>query len=244
MAEENNNDRKGILSAVDSPMRFAALIVLVVEAILGILLAKSNPNDTLTYVSMMVGILLITIIMAFIIEYKKEQSKGSIRVPEIGKVESQKKSFEWDVFLAAPMAGIDSEEDFQLAMMKIEELLTALEKECNYKRVYFAGKGMKTKKDFDNAALSIKDDTDAIKGSRIFILVYTKKIVSSVLFEAGISLAYGKPSFYFGNDFPFLMTQANNIFNHVKIFEADSIDDVIKTVCKHKQTLFAISNES
>ena len=239
MAEQSNNDRKGLLSVIDSSMRLAALIVLVVEAILGILLARAKPEDTLTYVSMMVAILLVTIIMAFIIEYKKVSQKGSIMVPEIGNVESQNKKFLWDVFLAAPMAGIDSEEDFQAAMIKIEELLVSLEKECNYKRLYFAGRGMKTKKDFDNAGVTVKDDTDAIKESRVFIMVYLQKIVSSVLFEAGIALAYGKPSFYFGNDFPFLMKEANNVYSHIKIYEANTVDDIIKMISKNKQTLFS-----
>ena len=160
----------------------------------------------------------------------------------MGKMEPQNKKFGWDVFLAAPMAGIDSDEDFKNEMAKMEMLLKVLEDECNFKKIYFAGKGMKTKKDFDNAGLSVKDDTDAIKDSRLFILVYPKKIVSSVLYEAGIALAYGKPSFYFGNNLPFLMTQANNAYDHIKIFSAASIEDVIDTIQKNKHGLFTINS--
>ncbi len=71
-----------------------------------------------------------------------------------------------------------------------------------------------------------------------------KNFISSVLFEAGIALAYGKPSFYFGNDFPFLMKEANNVFTHIKIFEADSVDDVIKRIHIDKLTLFLIAAEA
>jgi hypothetical protein len=242
MAEEKKegSDRKGILSAIDTPIRLAALVVLIVEGFLGVLLAKAKPEDTKTYVILMVLVLLVTLVMVFILESKRIGSKGNISVPEIGKVESQKKEFKWDVFLAAPMAGINSVPDFTASMTKMEELLKVLDDECNYKRIYFAGKGMKTKKDFDNAGLSVKEDTDAIKESRIFILVYPQRIVSSVLYEAGIALAYGKPSFYFGNDFPFLMTQANNVFKHIRIYEAASIDDVISQIKINKQTLFNI----
>jgi hypothetical protein len=241
MAEEKNgaNDRKGILPLIDTPIKLAALIVLVVEGFLGILLAIAKPEDTTLYVILMVVVLLVTIILVFVLESKKI-GKGSITVPEIGKVESQTKEFKYDVFLAAPMAGINSEDDFTSAMGKMETLLTTLDDECGYKRIYFAGRGMKTKKDFDNAGLSVKEDTDAIKDSRIFILVYPQKIVSSVLYEAGIALAYGKPSFYFGNDFPFLMTQANNVFEHIRIYPAMSIDDVINDIRKNKQTLFNV----
>lgn len=241
MAEEKKegNDRKGILAAIDTPIRLAALIVLVVEGFLGVLLATAKPQDTTLYVILMVVVLLVTIVLFFILETKKI-GKDNITVPEIGKVESQRKEFKYDVFLATAMAGIDSEEDFSIAMTKMEELLTVLDKECSFTRIYFAGKGMKTKKDFDNAGLSVKEDTDAIKDSRIFILIYPHKIVSSVLYEAGIALAYGKPSFYFGNNFPFLMTQANNVFEHIRIYPASSIDDVISDIRKNKQTLFSI----
>lgn len=241
MAEEKKDapDRKGILAAIDTPIRLAALIVLVVESFLGILLAIARPQDTTLYVILMVVVLLVTIILFFILEAKKI-GKGNITVPEIGNVESQQKEFKYDVFLATAMAGIDSEDDFSKAMGKMEELLTVLDNECGFTRVYFAGRGMKAKKDFDNAGLSVKEDTDAIKDSRIFILVYPQKIVSSVLYEAGIALAYGKPSFYFGNDFPFLMTQANNVFEHIRIYPATSIDDVINDIRKNKQTLFTI----
>ena len=240
MAEQNEgNDRKGILSAIDTPIRLAALIVLVVEGFLGVLLAKAKPEDTTLFVILMVVVLLVTIILFFVLESKRI-GKDNIAVPKIGNVESQKKDFKYDVFLAAPMAGINTDEDFTRAMSKMEELLAVLDDECNFKRIYFAGKGMKTKKDFDNAGLSVKEDTDAIRDSKIFILVYPQRIVSSVLYEAGIALAYGKPSFYFGNEFPFLMTQANNAFKHIKIYTASSIDDVITDVRKNKQTLFDI----
>jgi hypothetical protein len=236
--KKDGNDRKGIISAIDSPIRLAALIVLVVEALLGTLLTMAKRADLLIYVSMMVGVLLVSIVMTFIIEYKRVGLKGNIAVPQIGTVESQAKDFKWDVFLAAPMAGIKTEEDFTKAMGKMEELMKTLEDECNYKRIYFAGKGMKTKKDFDNAGLSVKEDTDAIKDSRLFILIYPDEIVSSVLYEAGIALAYGKPSFYFGKDFPFLMKEANNVYKHIRIYNAATIDDVIATVKINKQTLF------
>lgn len=239
---ETGTDRKGVLSAISTPIRFAALIVLVVEVILGVLLAKAKPEDTRLFVILMVAIMALTIIFVFIIEYKKQAMKGNIAVPEIGKVESQQKVFKWDAFLAGPMAGIKSDADFSVMMPKMEELMKVLEDECDFKRIYFAGKGMKTKKDFDNAGVSIKDDTDAIKESRIFILVYPEKIVSSVLYEAGIALAYGKPSYYFGNDFPFLMTEANNAFKHIKIHgNLKSVDDVINTVKINKKSLFEIN---
>jgi nucleoside 2-deoxyribosyltransferase len=73
-------------------------------------------------------------------------------------------------------------------------------------------------------------------------MIYPEKIVSSVLFEAGIAFALGKPSFYFGHkdNFPFLMQEANQQFNHVKIHEADTIDKIIKIIKKNKTELFKI----
>jgi len=62
------------------------------------------------------------------------------------------------------------------------------------------------------------------------------------LFEAGIALALGKPSFYFGgtDNFPFLMKQANQKFNFVKIQDANNLDKIISILRKNKKHLFKI----
>lgn len=101
---------------------------------------------------------------------------------------------------------------------------------------------MTTQADFDTADVSIDTDVNALKESKNFIMIYPDKIVSSVLFEAGMALALGKPSFYFGNteNFPFLMQQANQKFSHVKIHDCETLDKIIAVIKKNKNNLFKI----
>lgn len=240
MADEIES-RSGILNAVTNPIKLAALVVLMVEGLLAFLLTKAKPDDISLYVIMMVSVLLITIIAVFIIEYRRIKLKESNVIPPTGIVETPQKTYKWDVFLAAPMAAMANDK-FENTLWKENEIKKVLEEECGFSRVFFAGTNMKTKDDFETADLSIETDVNAIKDSQYFIMIYPEKIVTSVIFEAGIAFALGKPSFYFGqpDNFPFLMTQAHQKFEHVKIYEADSLDEIIRIIKKNKRELFKI----
>ncbi len=86
-----------------------------------------------------------------------------------------------------------------------------------------AGASLKTKNEFEDEELSLSDDLAELRGSKYFMLVYPEKIVSSVLFEAGLAIALGKPSAYFIRDrklLPFLMQKAEQAISaRVKIYE-------------------------
>jgi hypothetical protein len=241
MGNENKESRAGIINAVSKPIQLAALVVLVVEGLLAYLLSKANAKDITLYVVLMVATLVLTILAVFVIQYQEIRLKHAETIPATGEAESTKKTFKWDVFLAAPMAALTND-DFKKLNAKILEVKRVLEVECNFKSVFYAGDNMVDQKDFDSADISIATDIDAIKDSKYFVLIYTEKIVSSVLFEAGIALALGKPSFYFGDpdNFPFLMREANNSFNFVKIHDAASLDDIILCISKNRNKLFEL----
>ena len=241
MAEENKDSRTGIINAVSKPIQLAALVVLVVEALLAYLLSKANANDITLYVWLMVGTLILTIMAVFFIQYQEIRLKHAETIPKTGQVESAKKDNSWDVFLAAPMAALSNEE-FKSVNAKIIDIKEALQVECNFKKVFYAGENMSGQEDFESADISIETDIDIIKDSKYFVLIYPEKIVSSVIFEAGIALALGKPSFYFGNPdaFPFLMREANNKFSFVKIHAANNLDEIMRCIKKNGNELFEI----
>ena len=244
MTNEQNESRRGLISAISTPIQFAALIVLVVEGLLAYLLSKAATDDIFIYVTMMVVVLLLTITAAFIIEFKRIKLSEGHMIPATGDPEKLK-NYTWDVFLAAPMAAL-TDEDFERDLQKIKAIKTALEERCNFKRVFFAGTNMKTKSDFDTADISIGLDLDALKESEKFIMIYPDKIVSSVLVEAGIALALGKQSFFFGmtENFPFLLQQANQQFDHIKIYNSHSLDDILSIILKNANNLFARRTKS
>jgi hypothetical protein len=81
----------------------------------------------------------------------------------------------------------------------------------------------------------------ALLESRYFVLLYPKKIVSSVLVEAGWALALGKTSIYFvdeRSDLPFLLKQAEQAFSSVRIYDKSDTDAIVKLLTIHRTELF------
>lgn len=131
--------------------------------------------------------------------------------------------FRYDVFLSSAMAGLHTEEDYQKYRTEALLIENMLNERCNFQSIFYAGRDLKTKVDFDAQNISLHDDFCALKESRYFLLLYPERIVSSVLFEAGWALALGKPSVYYvhdRDDLPFLMAQAGDAsLTKVTIYE-------------------------
>jgi hypothetical protein len=106
MGEDKKEGRSGIISVISTPIQLAALIVLVVESLLAFLLSKADRVDISLYVILMVGVLAITIIAVFVIEFRRIKLKESNVIPPTGIAETTQKTYKWDVFLAAPMAAL------------------------------------------------------------------------------------------------------------------------------------------
>jgi hypothetical protein len=89
--------------------------------------------------------------------------------------------------------------------------------------VFWAGRNIRRKADFEAADLSAKSDVAAILDSKYFLLLYPEKLASSVLFEAGIALRSCLTSIYFvrnRSELPFLMSQASQAFTNVRPTES------------------------
>lgn len=150
--------------------------------------------------------------------------------------------YKYDVFLASAMAGLDSEakyESYKADALAIEQ---ALAKACGFHSVFYAGRDLSWKQ-FESASLSLEEDVEAIRRSRLFLLMYPERIVSSVLFEAGLALAFGKPAVYFVRDrhnLPFLMAQAGDaaVDAGVRVYETDGLPEILKLIEFHGETLW------
>lgn len=150
--------------------------------------------------------------------------------------------YEFDVFVAAPMAAFGSDADYQANRAGVLQLLETLGR-CGFKSLFYAGKQFSTMKTFDPHALALNDDILALRQSRYFLLYYPHRIASSVIFEAGWALILGKPTVYVvhdDKDLPFLMKEASQAFDtrQVRILECPTIDDAIATLEKYGPKLF------
>jgi nucleoside 2-deoxyribosyltransferase len=237
--KESKENRSSIINAVSTPIKLAALIVLVIEAPLIYLLTKVPAQNIVLIIFLMIGILVFTLWGVYKIERAQIALKNAEIIPPTGIAETSKDAYAWDVFLAAPMASLSSD-TYKQTTDKIKEIKRALEIECGFQQVFFAGSNLDSQGEFHAADVSIEMDINAMKKSRIFILLYPEKIVSSVLFEAGIALALGKPSFYFSamENLPFLMQQANQRFDFVKIHPADSFEKILTIIKNNKKRIF------
>lgn len=139
--------------------------------------------------------------------------------------------FEHDVFLAMAMAGLDSEERYQNYRGQALRIEKWLQEFCGFRSVFYAGRNLETKDKFEAEDFSLSHDLKALRRSKYFMLVYPEKVVSSVLFEAGLAVALGKPSVYFIRDrssLPFLMKKAEQakLPAGVRIYEYESLSKI------------------
>lgn len=143
MEGDRKEGRAGILAAVSKPIQLAVLVVLIVEGLLAFLLSKAAPKDLTLYVSLMVGVMVLTITAFFILHYQELRLQHRQVIPATGEAESARKSFKWDVFLAAPMAALTFDE-FKVDNLRVMEIKRVLEEECNFSSVFYAGANMLT----------------------------------------------------------------------------------------------------
>jgi len=140
-----------------------------------------------------------------------------------------------DVFLAAPMAAYETEEEYQASRSEVMKVYDTLQDKCDFK-VYCALSHCPTKKSFEARDVSVKKDLAALSHADYFVLLYPRKITSSVLFEAGYALAQKKRSVYFvsnRNDLPYMMQKAASVYRYVIDHELpceNNLDSVVHAI--------------
>ena len=158
--------------------------------------------------------------------------------------------FEYDVFVASPMAGFKNNEKYQEQLKDTLAIIAALQSYCGVKTVYYAGKKITSVDNFQPTDVAAELDLEAIRKSRIFLMLYPSEIVTSVLFEAGFALALGRTSVYFVKDrehLPFLMRAAPMLsrdFPDVKIYSCEDHAQIIKTIESSGKQLLSIGQEN
>jgi len=161
--------------------------------------------------------------------------------------------FEYDVFVAAAMAGHEHDAQYHESRKAVLELIEVLKAKCGCPSVFYAGTAIGSKKQFDPNALALQVDLDAMRASRNFIMYYPEKIASSVLYEAGWALMLGKPSIYIirgdtkaDEGLPFLLNDAGQAFEdrRVRIFKCPDIETMLNTVEKYGDKLFRYAEDA
>lgn len=232
---DKSSARLQVLREIKTPLALLALVVLVIETILVILANKAKGTD-LTLLIIAMPLLLVALLAGvFTLLGRKPDALSS--QPYDAVVEMKH-----DAFLAAPMASHTSDAEYKRDREDMNEIVDAMEKECGFTSVFYAGKHIPTSKQFDAADISVKNDYEALRSSRRFVLVYPFKLASSVLVEAGMAIALKKPTIIFArdrNELPFLLKEAEQAFpGLVKIYQYQTPGEIQDKFRKHRDQLF------
>ncbi|XGV97895.1 MAG: nucleoside 2-deoxyribosyltransferase [Leptolyngbya sp. BL-A-14] len=232
------SSRAGIIQAVDTPIGFFSLVVLAIEALLGIIALTTSEGDRTFIVRSMIALLFIVVAVVSFLAFtkpslfrasKKEDSKVKPQPVSDDSVE-----YEYDVFLSSPMAAMPSDEDYINEREDVLDFMGTLRTYCQLNKIFYAGLELGSQDDFEgDEALAARVDFEAIRKSRYFILIYPARLASGVLVEAGYALALNKPSVYFVKDrsnLPYILQHLHGIDN-VEIYPYSGLSD-LKTIIK------------
>jgi hypothetical protein len=220
-----------IINAVRTPLSFFTLVLLVAQGILIYLARKAEGVDFRILLIAFIVLTFLLVIIVAILQYRSSTQR-EYRLTTDKKVTEYK----YDVFLSIPMASLKDKEYTEHRQFALS-VVNHLKEHCQMKSIVYAGESIDAKYKFDPHDIAVLDDLDAITKSKFFVLVYPRRVASSVLFEAGIALALGKECRYFvksRNHLPFLLKQAEQAFVNVKMYEYANLED-IKKVLQNKK---------
>ena len=129
----------------------------------------------------------------------------------MSNVQKPSSSFEYELFIAAPMSALSSDEAYALSRDNILALVETLSASHGIGPVYYAGAAISGAAGFSGEENALRRDLEALRASRFFVLVYPSKIVTSALVEVGYALALRLPCLLLvsdRNDLPYLLNQA------------------------------------
>jgi hypothetical protein len=229
---DKSDGRKGIISSVQTPLGFFTLVVLVSEGILGGLALRATGNDFTILICGMLLVLVLLVVSVFI---------GAFREPRNVDIAHQKaRKIKYDVFLSAILAGFQDDAKLQEEKQHALAVASCLEEEYGY-TVYYAGRNVRSIKDFDAADISARADIDSLRGSRYFLMIYPQRIVSSVIFEAGMALEQCQASIYFvrkHQDLPYLMQRLTEAVGNVKSYRYEDPSEIVAVLKRHRKSFF------
>jgi hypothetical protein len=147
----------------------------------------------------------------------------------------------YDLFVSAPMAAFETNQEFQSSRSAIVNMVRAMKKYCQFKDVFYGGQEIESKEDFESEDLSVVENYDALFRSRYFIFIYPKKIATSALIELGWAMAHKKPIIIFAkkrDELPFLVKNADSVFANIRIYEYKTSSEITNRFYVNARALF------
>jgi hypothetical protein len=234
--------RVPIISAVRTPLGFFTLGLLTLEAGLLIVASKATePHRIGLFWGCLVLIFLTIVIVGLLAAFRPQfLALGALPVQA---VDASASGSVYEVFLACPMAGFEDDERYREYRAQVMGVKQTLRTFCGIEKIYFPADEIPTMGDFGKNYIATRIELEALRSSRIFLMIYPEHMVSSVLFEAGYALGIDKLSIYFArtDQLPFLMQELQRLphtFPQVRLYPSESIADVIGILKQNGRLFF------
>jgi nucleoside 2-deoxyribosyltransferase len=138
----------------------------------------------------------------------------------------------YDLFVSSPMTSL-GEADYAETRALTLAVITTLRTSGRYSSIYYSGQEFEAVDQVAPASVSARSDLDALRGSRAFLLIYPKPLITSSLVEAGYALALRIPSYYFVRaveDLPYMLQEAAEAYEHVHKFRFRNEAELLRLV--------------
>lgn len=244
-AEDVNPERTyrwlEVIKAVKSPLSLLVLVVLVTEATLSAVAWRTDSEA----VQLALGIAMATILVVVIVAVLVKPTVFGALSPVAREILPL--SVRYDAFVSAPMAALADQEAFERQRADTLKVIDAMRRYCGCRDIFYAGSEISRPDQFESEDVAARMNMNALRDSRIFVLIYPEKQASSVLVEAGIALALRKPSLLFvrsRDDLPYLLRRigqaredGDSLLPQVRIYDAPDADAIVNLFKTNKKAL-------
>lgn len=125
-----------------------------------------------------------------------------------------------NVFIATPIAGFSTEEDYAKYKNLIKEVIACVKERDKNLNIFCEITNIQDISEYDSPANSVIKDFEHIQKSENFILLYPQKVVSSALIELGYALSKGKNILIISpnkNILPYMVLGFEEVYSNVKV---------------------------
>lgn len=148
---------------------------------------------------------------------------------------------EYDVFLSAPMAAYENENDYKVSRKLSLSVVDAFKNHCELNNIYYAGNNIESTDEFNDHKFSLERSLNSFRKSKTFVFIYPEKIASSVFVEAGWAIYSDKPSIFFVKSsakLPFLLKKVDQFGSNIRIVEFKNEKNLISIIKNNGAQLF------
>lgn len=140
------------------------------------------------------------------------------------------------IYVCVPMASLDSEE-YQSIQNNLPTIILEL-KHMGFSNIICPMMNVNSKC-FDGKVKAIRENFNNLKGVECIIVIYPRKIPSSVLVEVGYGTALSKRIVIFHKDgLTYMLDQAGQEIEHIRTKSYNSVDDIISTLSSEGMAIF------